>query len=153
MIAPSTYRKYTYFLSSKTATSTSGHDAFSQFLLRNIRFDAEGKLDEASLRLVAQLSISHEKLGTIEDEMDKSSLTPNLFTSSREILCSCVACSCLLSRDYVVAQRMQTEQITTTSQCSRAPAASGIIFHLQGYVFNGQIFPGQGFPGSKRMLG
>jgi hypothetical protein len=33
-------------------------------LLRNVQIDAEelGKLDEASLRLAAQLSISHEKL-------------------------------------------------------------------------------------------
>jgi len=77
-------------------------------LIRNVKIDAEGKLDEASLRLAAQLPISHEKLDTIEDEIDATShattLTPNLFTSSREILCSCVACSRLLSRDYVVAQ-------------------------------------------------
>jgi hypothetical protein len=73
-------------------------------LLRNIQIDAEGKLDEASLRLAAQISISHEKLDTIEDEIDMTSLTPNLFTSSRENVCSCVACSRLLSRDYVVAQ-------------------------------------------------
>jgi hypothetical protein len=77
-------------------------------LIRNVKIDAEGKLDEASLRLAAQLPISHEKLDTIEDEIDAAShataLTPNLFTSSREILCSCVACSRLLSRDYIVAQ-------------------------------------------------
>jgi hypothetical protein len=78
------------------------------FLIRNVKIDAEGKLDEASLRLAAQLPISHEKLDTIEDEIGATSyatsLTPNLFTSSREILCSCVACSRLLSRDYVVSQ-------------------------------------------------
>ncbi len=73
-------------------------------LLRNVQIDAEGKLDEASLRLAAQLSISHKKLDTIEDEIGMASLTPNLFTSSRENLCSCVARSRLLSRDYVVAQ-------------------------------------------------
>ncbi len=38
-------------------------------LLRNVRIDAEGKLDEASLRLAAQLPVSHEKLDTIEDEL------------------------------------------------------------------------------------
>jgi hypothetical protein len=73
-------------------------------LIRNVKIDAEGKLDEASLRLAAQLPISHEKLDTIEDEMEMTSSTPNLFTSSQEILCSCVACSRLLSRDYIVAQ-------------------------------------------------
>jgi hypothetical protein len=73
-------------------------------LIRNVKIDAEGKLDEASLRLAAQLPISHEKLDTIEDEMEMTSSTPNLFTSSREILCSCVACSRLLSRDYTVAR-------------------------------------------------
>jgi hypothetical protein len=77
-------------------------------LIRNVKIDAEGKLDEASLRLAAQLPISHEKLDTIEDEIDATSyatpLTPKLFTSSREILCSCVACSRLLSRDYTVAR-------------------------------------------------
>ncbi len=73
-------------------------------LIRNVKLDAEGKLDEASLRLAAQLSISHEKLDTIEDEIEVTSLTPNLITSSREILCSCVVCSHLLSRDYTVAQ-------------------------------------------------
>jgi hypothetical protein len=73
-------------------------------LICNINIDAEGKLDEASLRLAAQLPISHEKPDTIEDEIEVTSLTPNLFTCSREILCSCVACSHLLSRDYVVAQ-------------------------------------------------
>jgi hypothetical protein len=86
-------------------------------LLRNVRIDAEGKLDEASLRLAVQLPISHEKLDTIEDELERSSLTPNLFTSSREILYSYVACSHLLSRDYTVARGMSTEQMTTaTSQ-------------------------------------
>ena len=96
-------------------------DLDSMLLLRNVRIDAEGKLDEASLRLAAQLPISHEKLYTIEDEIEGSSLTrqtPNLFTSSREILCSCVNCSNLLSRDYVVAQRKLTEQATATSQSS-----------------------------------
>ena len=73
-------------------------------LIRNVKIDAEGKLDEASLRLAAQLPISHEKLDTIEDDIEMTSLTPNLFTSSREILCSCFACSSLLSRDYLVAQ-------------------------------------------------
>jgi hypothetical protein len=73
-------------------------------LIRNVKIDAEGKLDEASLRLAAQLPISHEKLDTIEDDIERTSLTPNLFTSSREILCSCFACSSLLSRDYLVAQ-------------------------------------------------
>jgi hypothetical protein len=62
-------------------------------LIRNVKIDAEGKLDEASLRLAAQLFILHEKLDTIEDEIEVTSLTPNVFTSSREILCSCVACS------------------------------------------------------------
>ena len=47
-------------------------------LIRNVKIDAEGKLDEASLRLAAQLPISHEKLDTIEDEIDGTSLTPNL---------------------------------------------------------------------------
>ena len=90
-------------------------------LLRNVRVDAEGKLDEASLRLAAQLPISHEKLDTIEDELEGSSMirqTPNLFTSSRETLCSCVECSRLLSRDYTVAQHTSTEQKTATSQSS-----------------------------------
>ena len=68
-------------------------------LIRNVKIDAEGKLDEASLRLTAQITVSHEKLDTIEDEIEVTSLTPNLFTSSREILCSCVACTRLLSRD------------------------------------------------------
>ena len=78
-------------------------------LLRNVRIDAEGKLDEASLRLAAQLPISHEKLDTIEDDRDElegSPLirqAPNLSTNSQEILCSCVGCSRLLSRDYTVA--------------------------------------------------
>jgi hypothetical protein len=75
-------------------------DLDSILLLRNVRIDAEGKLDEASLRLAAQLPISHEKLDTIEDELGGSPLirqAPNLFTSSREILCSCVECSRLLS--------------------------------------------------------
>ena len=91
-------------------------------LLRNVRIDAEGKLDEASLRLAVQLPFSHEKLDTIEDELSElegSPLirqAPNLFTSSREILCSCVECSRLLSRDYIVAQRTLTEQSTATSQ-------------------------------------
>jgi hypothetical protein len=87
--------------------------------LRNVRIDVEGKLDEASLRLAAVLPISHEKLDTIEDELEGSPLIRqalNLFTSSREILCSCVECSRLLSRDYIVAQRTLTEQLTTTSQ-------------------------------------
>jgi hypothetical protein len=56
-------------------------------LLRNVRIDTEGKLDEASFRLATQLPISHEKLDTIENEIDMTSLTPNLFTSSRETLC------------------------------------------------------------------
>ena len=73
-------------------------------LVCNVKIDAEGKLDEASLRLAAQLPISHEKLDTIEDEIVVASLTPNLFTSSREILRSYVACSRLLSRGYIVAQ-------------------------------------------------
>jgi hypothetical protein len=73
-------------------------------LIRNVKIDAEGKLDEASLRLAAQLPISHEKLDTIEDDIEMTSLTPNLFTSSQEILYSCTACSSLLSRDYLVAQ-------------------------------------------------
>ena len=94
-------------------------DLDSLLLLRDVRIDAEGKLDEASLRLAAQLPISHEKLDTIEDEVEGSSLTrqtPNLFTNSREILCSCVNCSRLRSRDYIVAQRTLTEQPTATSQ-------------------------------------
>jgi hypothetical protein len=94
-------------------------DLDGMLLLRNVRIDAEGKLDEASLRLAAQLPISHEKLDTIEDELEGSPLirqAPNLFTSSREILCSCVECSRLLSRDYIVAQRTSTEQLTATSQ-------------------------------------
>jgi hypothetical protein len=73
-------------------------------LIRNVKIDAEGKLDEASLRLAAQITVSHEKLDTIEDEIEVTSLTPNLFTSSREIPCSCVACSHLLSQHYIVAQ-------------------------------------------------
>ncbi len=74
--------------------------------LRNVRIDAEGKLDEASLHLAAQLPILHEKLDTIEDELEGSPLIRralNLFTSSQENLCSCVGCSRLLSRDYTVA--------------------------------------------------
>ena len=85
-------------------------DLDDMLLLRNVRIDAEGKLDEASLRLAAQLTISHEKLDTIEDkmegELERSPLirqAPSLFTSSQEILCSCVGCSRLLSRDYTVA--------------------------------------------------
>jgi hypothetical protein len=73
-------------------------------LIRNVKIDAERKLDETSLRLAAQLPISHEKLDIIEDEIDMASLTPNLFLSSRENPCFCVACSHLLSRDYIVAQ-------------------------------------------------
>ncbi len=75
-------------------------------LIRDVRINAEGKLDEVSLRLAVQLPISHEKLNIIEDEIEGevTSLMPNLFTSSREILRSCVACSHLLSRDYAVAQ-------------------------------------------------
>ncbi len=73
-------------------------------LIRNVKIDAEGKFDEASLRLASQLPILHEKLDTIEDETEMTSLTPNMFTSSREILSSCAACSSLLSRDYLVAQ-------------------------------------------------
>ena len=69
-----------------------------------LQVSTKGRKTEASLRLPAQLPISHEKLDTIEDEIEVTSLTPNLLTSSREILCSCVACSRLLSRDYVVAQ-------------------------------------------------
>ncbi len=38
-------------------------------LIRNVKIDAEGKLDEASLRLAAQLPISHEKLDTIENQI------------------------------------------------------------------------------------
>jgi hypothetical protein len=94
-------------------------DLDGMLLLRNVRIDAEGNLDEASLRLAPQLSISHEKLDTIEDEMEGSSLThqtPKLLTNSREILCSCVNCSRLLSRDYTVAQRTLTEQPMATSQ-------------------------------------
>ena len=41
-------------------------DLDSLLLLRNVRIDTEGKLDEASLRLAAQLPISHEKLDTVE---------------------------------------------------------------------------------------
>jgi hypothetical protein len=67
-------------------------------LIRNVKIDAEGKLDEASLRLATQLPISHEKLDTIEDAIEVTSLTPNLFTSSREIL------------------EIQTVQATATSQ-------------------------------------
>ncbi len=85
-------------------------DLHDLLLLRNVRIDAEGKLDEASLRLAAQLPISHEKLDTIkdemEDELERSPLirqAPNLCTNSQEILCSCVGCSRLLSRDYTVA--------------------------------------------------
>ena len=113
-------------------------DLDGMLLLRNVRIDAEGKLDEDSLRLAAQLPISHEKLDTIEDELEGSPLirqapnlftsedelersplihqAPNLFTSSREILCSCVECSRLLSRDYTVARHTSTEQRTATSQ-------------------------------------
>ncbi len=92
-------------------------DLDSMLLLRNVCIDVEDKLDEASLRLAVQLPISHQKLGTIEDESERSSLTPNLFTSSREILYSYVACSRLLSRDYTVARGMLTKQTTTaTSQ-------------------------------------
>ncbi len=94
-------------------------DLDGMLLLRNVRIDAEGKLDEASLRLAAQLPISHEKLDTIEDELEGSSLirqAPNLFTNSREILCSCVDCSRLLSRDYTVARHKPTDQSAATSQ-------------------------------------
>ncbi len=47
-------------------------DLDSMLLLRNVRIDAEGKLDEASPRLAAQLPISHEKLDTIENETEGS---------------------------------------------------------------------------------
>ncbi len=47
-------------------------------LIRNVKIDAEGKLNEASLRLAAQLPISHEKLNSIEDGIEMTSLTPNL---------------------------------------------------------------------------
>jgi len=87
-------------------------DLDDMLLIRNVKIDAEGKLDEASLRLAAQLPISHEKLDTIEDEIEMTSLTPTLFTSSQEILCSCAACSSLLSRDYTVAQ-----DISSASGC------------------------------------
>ena len=50
-------------------------DLDGMLLLRNVRINAEGKLDEASLRLAAQLPISHEKLDTIEDEEEGLSLT------------------------------------------------------------------------------
>ena len=50
-------------------------DLDSMLLLRNVRIDAEGKLDEASLRLAAQLPISHEKLDTIEDESKERVVT------------------------------------------------------------------------------
>ena len=95
-------------------------DLDSMLLLRNVRIDAEGKLDEAFLRLAVQLPILHEKLDTIEDELERASLTPNLFTSSREIRHSYVACSRLLSRDLTVARGMSTEQTTiaTSQSCN-----------------------------------
>jgi hypothetical protein len=69
------------------------------------------KISAASTRFLS------EKLNTIEDETEGSSLVPNLlFTSSWEILCSCVACSRLLSRDNIVAQRMPTKRTTATFQ-------------------------------------
>ncbi len=86
----------------KGVLSTSDLD--DMLLIRNVKIDAEGKHFEASLRLAAQLPISHEKLDTIENEIEVTSLTPNLFTSSREILCSYDACSRLISRGYIVAQ-------------------------------------------------
>ncbi len=94
-------------------------DLDDMLLLRNVRIDAKDKLDKASLRLAAQLPISHERLDTIEDELEGSSLirqAPNLFTSSREILCSCVDCSRLLSRDYAVARHTPTDQPAAPSQ-------------------------------------
>jgi hypothetical protein len=51
-----------------------------------LQVSTKGRKTEASLRLAAQLPISHEKRDTIEDEMEGSSLTPNLFTRSQEIL-------------------------------------------------------------------
>jgi hypothetical protein len=51
-----------------------------------LQVSTKGRKTEASLRLPAQLPISHEKLDTIEDEMEGSSLKPNLFTRSQEIL-------------------------------------------------------------------
>jgi hypothetical protein len=51
-----------------------------------LQVSTKGHKTEASLRLAAQLPILHEKLDTIDDEMEGSSLTPNLFTSSQEIL-------------------------------------------------------------------
>jgi hypothetical protein len=95
-----------WYCANKGMLNTSDLD--DMLLIRNVKSDAEGKLDEPSLRLAAQLPILHEKLDTIEDEMEVMSLTPNPFTSLREILCSCVACSHLLSRDYVVAQDTDT---------------------------------------------
>jgi hypothetical protein len=94
-------------------------DLDDMLLLRNVRIDAEGKLDEASLRLAAQLPILHEKLDTIEDELEGSLLirrAPNLFTSSQEILCSCVECSRLLSRDYTVARVCYPSHTTTSGK-------------------------------------
>jgi hypothetical protein len=49
-------------------------DLDSMLLLRKIRINAEGKLDEASLRLAAQLPISHENLDTIDDKLGGSPL-------------------------------------------------------------------------------
>ncbi len=50
----------------KVVLSTSDPD--DMLLIRNVKINAEGKHDEASLRLAAQLPISHQKLDTIEDE-------------------------------------------------------------------------------------
>jgi hypothetical protein len=72
-------------------------DLDNVLLIRILKIDAEGKLDKASLQLAAQLPILHEKLDIIKGKIEMTSLTPNLFTSSREILYSCAACSSLLS--------------------------------------------------------
>jgi hypothetical protein len=80
---------------------------------RQLELQYEGKSFncDISLGIPAKDFGNLDELDTIEDETEGSSLAHNLFTSSREILCSCVACS----RDYIVAQRMPTKRTTVTS--------------------------------------
>jgi hypothetical protein len=117
-------------------------------LLRDVRIDAEGKFDEASLRLAAQLPISHEKLDTIEDEIEMTSLTPNLFINSREILCSCVVCSRLLSRDYIVAQDSSGASDNHFSVDYRYRLAQVALSFTCNASYNACIIKGQSFPGT-----
>ena len=68
-------------------------------LARNVRVNSEGILSEESLRVASGLPVPHEKLETIEDEVEKHSLQPCLFLHSREYLCGCAHCSSLIAKD------------------------------------------------------